>query len=56
MGAYSFILDILSNPKHSLWIAPLLVAADAVLCGLVIQKIPCKLSFKEHPSTFQTNN
>ncbi|EED23253.1 alpha-1,3-mannosyltransferase (Alg3), putative [Talaromyces stipitatus ATCC 10500] len=34
------IVDILTNPKHSLWIAPLLVVADAVLSALIIKKVP----------------
>ncbi|ORX92176.1 Lethal(2)neighbour of Tid protein [Clohesyomyces aquaticus] len=33
-------LDIARNPKHTRWIAPLLLIADSVLCGLVIWKIP----------------
>ncbi|KAH8705095.1 putative alpha-1,3-mannosyltransferase [Talaromyces proteolyticus] len=40
MNIYTLVTDLLTNPKHSLWIAPLLVAADAVLSGLIIQKIP----------------
>ncbi|KAJ9644608.1 dolichyl-P-Man:Man(5)GlcNAc(2)-PP-dolichol alpha-1,3-mannosyltransferase [Coniosporium tulheliwenetii] len=33
-------LDIVSNPRHTRWICPLLLAADAALCGLIIWKIP----------------
>lgn len=34
-------LDILTNPKHTRWIAPLLLAVDAVLCAVVVWKVPC---------------
>jgi alpha-1,3-mannosyltransferase len=37
------VKDLLTNPKHTRWMCPLLVAADAVLCGLIIWKIPCTL-------------
>lgn len=33
-------LDILTNPKHTRWIAPLLLAVDAVLCAVVVWKVP----------------
>ncbi|KAK1093216.1 dolichyl-P-Man:Man(5)GlcNAc(2)-PP-dolichol alpha-1,3-mannosyltransferase [Friedmanniomyces endolithicus] len=33
-------VDIASNPKHTIWICPLLFLADAALCGLVVWKIP----------------
>ncbi|OKL56273.1 Dol-P-Man:Man(5)GlcNAc(2)-PP-Dol alpha-1,3-mannosyltransferase [Talaromyces atroroseus] len=36
----SAITSILTNPKHSLRIAPLLVLADALLSGLIISKVP----------------
>lgn len=35
-------LDITRNPKHTRWICPLLLLADAALCGLIIWKIPCQ--------------
>jgi hypothetical protein len=31
-----------SDPKQVKWISPLLIAGDAVLCGLIIWKIPCQ--------------
>ena len=37
-------LDIARNPKHTRWIGPLLLVADAALCALVIWKIPCTIS------------
>ncbi|KAF2102876.1 mannosyltransferase [Rhizodiscina lignyota] len=40
MDAINTILDILQNPKHARWIAPLLIVADVFLCGLIIWKIP----------------
>ncbi|KZF19345.1 glycosyltransferase family 58 protein [Xylona heveae TC161] len=33
-------IDIATNPKHTRWISPLLLATDAALCALVIWKIP----------------
>jgi len=35
--------DLLSNPKHTRWIAPLIVLGEAVLCGLIIWKVSCML-------------
>ncbi|KAJ5697651.1 hypothetical protein N7488_011335 [Penicillium malachiteum] len=34
-----FIYGVLTQPRHTRWIAPLLVLADALLCALVIWKI-----------------
>lgn len=34
-------LEIATNPKHTQWIYPLLLIADAALCGVIIEKIPC---------------
>lgn len=41
MDLYHKAVDIASNPKHNLWLSPLLLVADAALCGLIIWKIPC---------------
>lgn len=38
------IKDLLTNSKHTKWICPLLILADALLCALIIWKIPCTLS------------
>lgn len=35
--------DILTNPRHSTWIVPGLLVAEAVLGGLIIWKIPCTI-------------
>ncbi|CAG8920828.1 unnamed protein product [Penicillium salamii] len=39
LTAKSFAYDVLTNPRHTKWIAPLLVLGDALLCALVIWKI-----------------
>ncbi|KAF2129311.1 glycosyltransferase family 58 protein [Dothidotthia symphoricarpi CBS 119687] len=36
----SRIVDLASNPDHTRWMVPLLLVADAALCGLIIDKIP----------------
>ncbi|KAH7130382.1 Lethal(2)neighbour of Tid protein [Dendryphion nanum] len=33
-------LDFAQNPKHTKWIYPLLLVADAAICGVVIETIP----------------
>lgn len=33
-------VDLAGNPKHTRWLSPLLLIADAALCGLIIWKIP----------------
>ena len=44
MHLYNQAIDLASNPKHTRWLSPLLLLADAALCALVIWKIPCELS------------
>ena len=34
-------LNIAGDPKQTRWICPLLLLADAVLCCLVVWKVPC---------------
>ena len=34
------IRDLLTNPKHTRWLAPLLLASETVLCALIIWKVP----------------
>lgn len=34
-------VSIASNPKYARWLCPLLLVADAALCGLIIWKVPC---------------
>lgn len=43
MDLYHQAIDLASNPKHTRWLSPLLLLADAVLCALIIWKIPCEL-------------
>ncbi|KAJ5587349.1 uncharacterized protein N7459_003114 [Penicillium hispanicum] len=35
-----FLYNVLTQPRHTQWVAPLLILGDAVLCALVIWKIP----------------
>jgi alpha-1,3-mannosyltransferase len=35
-------LSIAKDPKQARWIAPSLLFIDAILCGLIIWKVPCK--------------
>ncbi|KAJ5218845.1 uncharacterized protein N7498_000944 [Penicillium cinerascens] len=39
MAWLAFIRNVLTDPRHTQWIAPLLILGDAVLCALVIWKI-----------------
>lgn len=34
--------DLCMNPRHTRWIAPLLILGDAVLCALIIWRVPCE--------------
>ena len=43
MDLYYRAIDLASNPKHTRWLSPLLLLADAALCALIIWKIPCEL-------------
>ncbi|KAL2829962.1 glycosyltransferase [Aspergillus cavernicola] len=40
MGLTHTLSDFCSNPKHTRWIAPLLNVCDAILCVLIIWRIP----------------
>ncbi|MCJ1455148.1 dolichyl-P-Man:Man(5)GlcNAc(2)-PP-dolichol alpha-1,3-mannosyltransferase [Mycoblastus sanguinarius] len=40
MDLYNQAIDLASNPKHTRWLSPLLLVADACLCALIIWKIP----------------
>lgn len=42
MEVIKFAQDLAFNPKHTKWLNPLLLTADACLTFLIIQKIPCK--------------
>ncbi|KAJ5312484.1 hypothetical protein PENANT_c027G10273 [Penicillium antarcticum] len=39
LTAKSFAYDVLTNQRHTRWIAPLLILGDAFLCALVIWKV-----------------
>ena len=41
MSLFSQAYDIVYNPRNTKWIAPLLLVADAALCGLIIDKVAC---------------
>lgn len=43
MGLRHLVCDLCFNPRHTKWIAPLLIAGDALLCALIIWKVSCKL-------------
>jgi len=38
---YSQAVDLAINPQHTKWLCPALLALDAVLCSLIIWKVPC---------------
>lgn len=44
MDLKQLVLDLCLNPKHTKWIAPLIVLGDVLLCVLIIWKIPCELA------------
>jgi alpha-1,3-mannosyltransferase len=41
MSLISKARDLAYNPEHTRWMTPLLLVADAALCSVVIEKIPC---------------
>lgn len=43
MSLLTRALDLATNPQNTKWIAPLLLVADAVLCGLIIENVACTL-------------
>ncbi|KAF2659164.1 glycosyltransferase family 58 protein [Lophiostoma macrostomum CBS 122681] len=40
MDLINSAIDLATNPKHTRWMYPLLLIADAGLCGVIIEKIP----------------
>ena len=40
------VQDLAFNPKHTRWIAPLIVAGEAILCALIIWKVPCESQYR----------
>ena len=51
MDLYNRAIDIAVNPKHTRWLSPVLLVADACLCVLIIWKVPCKLLFRADPES-----
>ena len=49
----SALHDLATNPQHTKWLYPLLLIADAALCGLVIEYVPCTLRL---PPSFRAQN
>jgi hypothetical protein len=52
MSLTAQIRDLAYNPDHTRWMTPLLLVAEAALCGVIIDKVPCTLI---HVSTPQTS-
>jgi hypothetical protein len=54
---YQQAINLSTDPKNTRWLSPLLLAVDALLCALIIWKVPCKPSpqspapFPPHPET-----
>ena len=42
MDLWRMWLDLCTNPKHLIWLCPLILAADTVLCALIIRLVPCE--------------
>lgn len=38
---YGRAIDLASNPAHSRWQSPILLLLDALLCLVIIRKVPC---------------
>lgn len=51
MSLLSQAYDIAYNPRNTKWIAPLLMVADAALCGIIIDKVACT---RHHENTCST--
>ena len=41
MEVYQRAVELLRDPKHTRWLSPFLLAADACLCALIIYEVPC---------------
>lgn len=46
MSLINRVRDLATNDEHTRWMIPLLLVVDAALCGVVIEKIPCKLDLR----------
>jgi hypothetical protein len=42
---YGHAIDLATNPKHTRWQSLVLLAFDALLCGVIILKVPCRFLF-----------
>jgi alpha-1,3-mannosyltransferase len=49
---YGQAIDLAINPQHTKWLSPALFALDAVLCSLIIWKVPCKYFHYSLPRSF----
>ena len=49
MDLYKTGVDVLTNPKHSRWIAPWLIAGEAALCALILWRVACTSDFSVEP-------
>lgn len=38
---YGRAIDLATNPAHSRWQSPILLLLDALLCLVIIWKVPC---------------
>ena len=45
MEIYRQAISVANDTKNPRWVAPALLAADTVLCALIIWQVPCKFAF-----------
>jgi alpha-1,3-mannosyltransferase len=55
MSLLSQAFDIAYNPRNTKWIAPLLLVADAALCGIIIDKVACTRHHENTCCSLTTN-
>lgn len=46
MNILRFAQDLACNPKHTRWMVPLQILGEAVLCSLIIWRVPCTWSIR----------
>lgn len=56
MSLINQALDIATNSRNTKWIAPLLLVADAGLCGVIIEKVACTRHHENTCSAIKTDN
>ena len=44
MNYYWEARDLVTNPKHTQWLSPLLLVVECAICAVIILKIPCKFT------------